>query len=161
MLLGLLILMNLILSILVEGHLEARDLIYQQTEQIPIEQKVWNSLPDFVTTPVKRLMTPSPRGKESSRRDQQPRQTNPVAVERPTTSVERRRGAGITLASVARTVSVSKRQQNRLRRKHKGAEGEEHHLAQGSFPSDIDEALELQEQLTIHIRELFAKQSPG
>jgi hypothetical protein len=37
-LLGLLILMNLILSILVEGHLEARDLIYQQTEQIPIEQ---------------------------------------------------------------------------------------------------------------------------
>ena len=52
MLLGLLILMNLILSILVEGHIKARGLIYDQEDLPTIREKV-----------VEELLTRTPVGK--------------------------------------------------------------------------------------------------
>jgi hypothetical protein len=62
--LGLLILMNLILSILIEGHLEARELIYEHEEQDAIYQRVWQKVPSPVKATVSKLQetfSPSPR----------------------------------------------------------------------------------------------------
>ena len=66
--LGLLILMNLILSILIEGHIEAREIIYGQETQIPIHSRLWKRLPGTVT----KILTPSTSARSPGSRELQP-----------------------------------------------------------------------------------------
>ncbi len=70
--------MNIILSILVEGHTEARELIYEQEAQVPIHRRVWNKMPDTLTNSVEKVFTPDKSIRSSGPRREQPR--TPVSL---------------------------------------------------------------------------------